>query len=192
MSKYPDLMIDLETMGANNNAPIVAIGAVAFNRATGEVGPTFYTGVNLTSSTKHGGVMDASTVLFWLKQSDEARQALTKGATTLPLALTDFDKFVRENTDPDKVWVWACGTDFDCVILRNAYQRAAKAEAPWKFWNQKDYRTLRDLHTGKLPERTGTHHNALDDALYQAEVLLKILGVEPVKAGGVLADEWEL
>ena len=29
---YKDIMIDLETLGVNNNAVIIAIGAVAFNK----------------------------------------------------------------------------------------------------------------------------------------------------------------
>ncbi|EMQ3548812.1 3'-5' exoribonuclease, partial [Escherichia coli O111:H5] len=36
------LMIDLETMGTNTNAPIVVIGAVFFDPQTGEIGPVFY------------------------------------------------------------------------------------------------------------------------------------------------------
>ncbi|HBH4975072.1 TPA: 3'-5' exoribonuclease, partial [Escherichia coli] len=35
------LMIDLETMGTNTNAPIVVIGAVFFDPQTGEIGPVF-------------------------------------------------------------------------------------------------------------------------------------------------------
>jgi hypothetical protein len=44
-----NLMLDLETMGNKPNAPIVAIGAVFFDPATGELGPQFYTAVNLAS-----------------------------------------------------------------------------------------------------------------------------------------------
>ncbi|WP_172905948.1 3'-5' exoribonuclease domain-containing protein, partial [Escherichia coli] len=35
------LSVDLETMGANTNAPIVVIGAVFFDPETGEIGPVF-------------------------------------------------------------------------------------------------------------------------------------------------------
>ena len=38
-----NLMIDLETMGKNKDAPIVSIGAVFFTPETGDIGQEFYT-----------------------------------------------------------------------------------------------------------------------------------------------------
>lgn len=39
---YVHVMVDLETMGKKHNAPIVAIGAVVFDPATGSIGESFY------------------------------------------------------------------------------------------------------------------------------------------------------
>ena len=46
-------------------------------------------------------------------------------------------------------------------------------EPPWKFWNVRDVRTVVDLakpfrNLKKDYKRKGTHHNALDDAIFQA------------------------
>ena len=71
--KYENVMIDLETMGVNNNAAIIAIGAVAFD-FEGNLGYHFYQTITLQSSVENGGIMDASTVLWWMRQSDEARK----------------------------------------------------------------------------------------------------------------------
>mgnify|MGYP006408929027 CR=1 FL=1 len=68
------IMIDLETMGTRPDAPIISIGAVAFD-ANGPL-DSFYAGVNLGSSVNSGAKIDASTVLWWMQQSDEARAAL--------------------------------------------------------------------------------------------------------------------
>lgn len=47
---YVHVMVDLETMGKKHNAPIVAIGAVFFDPATGSIGESFYKVVCLESS----------------------------------------------------------------------------------------------------------------------------------------------
>jgi len=73
---YVHVMVDLETMGKKHNAPIVAIGAVVFDPATGSIGESFYKVVCLESSVNWGAVIDPSTVIWWLKQSSEARSAI--------------------------------------------------------------------------------------------------------------------
>ncbi|HFV6317431.1 TPA: 3'-5' exoribonuclease, partial [Escherichia coli] len=55
------LMIDLETMGTNTNAPIVVIGAVFFDPQTGEIGPVFYIVISLTDAMNTGAVPDGGT-----------------------------------------------------------------------------------------------------------------------------------
>lgn len=56
------LMIDLETMGTNTSAPIVAIGAVFFNPQTGEIGPVFYIVISLVDAMNTGAVPDGGTI----------------------------------------------------------------------------------------------------------------------------------
>ncbi|WP_410007959.1 3'-5' exoribonuclease domain-containing protein, partial [Klebsiella pneumoniae] len=58
---YVHVMVDLETMGKKHNAPIVAIGAVFFDPATGSIGESFYKVVCLESSVNWGAVIDPST-----------------------------------------------------------------------------------------------------------------------------------
>lgn len=71
-----NLMIDLESMGKKPNAPIVSIGAVFFDPQSGELGQEFYTAVNLESAMEQGAVPDGDTILWWLRQSSEARSAI--------------------------------------------------------------------------------------------------------------------
>jgi len=162
-------MIDLETMGSGSNAAIVAIGAVKFDkRGTREI---FYKTIKLESSVSFGLDIDADTVMWWLKQNDEARRALTEEeGETLNFALSCFNTWVGD--DPI---VWGNGSDFDNVILANAYKKTAvQKELPWKFWNNRCYRTMKSLYRDVKMERKGTHHNALDDAISQAEHLIAI------------------
>ncbi|WP_074460701.1 exonuclease, partial [Escherichia coli] len=67
------LMIDLETMGKNPDAPIISIGAIFFDPQTGDMGPEFSKTVDLETA---GGVIDRDTIKWWLKQSREAQSAI--------------------------------------------------------------------------------------------------------------------
>ena len=173
------IMLDLETMGSGPTAAIVAIGAVAFDPEDGELGAPFYAVVNLENAVLNGGVMDASTVLWWLQQSDAARAPFMQSDQSKTFGLHDvllqFGRWLSECTTcaDGEAKVWGNGSDFDNVILASAY-RAVGLPVPWKFYHSRCYRTLKSL----LPEtkllRTGTHHNALDDAVTQANHLLLI------------------
>ena len=52
------LMIDLETMGKNPDAPIISIGAIFFDPQTGDMGPEFSKTIDLETA---GGVIDRDT-----------------------------------------------------------------------------------------------------------------------------------
>lgn len=178
---YRHLMVDLETMGKKSNAPIVSIGAVFFNPNTGNTGAEFYTAVSLESAMLHGGVPDAGTIIWWLKQSPEARSAIAMADTmTLINALELFSDFISENSDAGSdVQVWGNGASFDNVILRSSYDRA-NIECPWKFRNDRDVRTMTELGKaiGINPHYDipfdGDMHNALSDARHQVKYVSAI------------------
>lgn len=165
-----NVMIDLETMGINNNAAIIAIGAVAFD-FEGNLGDEFYQIVNLDSSVKVGGVMDPSTVLWWMKQNDLARREFERQGETESGALKDFRSFLAQFED---VKIWGNGAAFDNVILANAFRRNGFV-VPWEHWNDRCYRTIKSLHPEIKMEREGVHHNALADAISQAKYLQRII-----------------
>lgn len=163
------VMLDLETMGNGPSAAIVAIGAVRFG--DGVTGDEFYERVNLESSLAIGLKMDASTVLWWMQQSDAARAELyRRDGCPIELALEKFAAWLP----PLDAQVWGNGASFDNVILNTAYRFAGK-EGPWKFWNDRCYRTIKALHPHIKVEQRGTHHHALDDARSQARHLMQIL-----------------
>ncbi|HFO0272694.1 TPA: 3'-5' exonuclease [Enterobacter asburiae] len=176
-----DLMIDLESMGKKPNAPIVSIGAVFFNPQTGELGQEFYTAVSLESAMDQGAVPDGETILWWLKQSPEARSAIcVDDAMPITDALSELSHFIHRHADnPKYMKVWGNGATFDNVILRGAYERAGRI-CPWAFWNDHDVRTIVTLgrSVGFDPKRDmpfiGDVHNALADARHQAKYVSAI------------------
>lgn len=174
------LMIDLETMGSKTNAPIISIGAVFFEPSTGEIGPEYYTVVDLESAMDQGATPDGDTIIWWLKQSPEARAAIcTDDRLPIEEAVSELSHFIHRHADPRYLKVWGNGATFDNIILRGAYERAGHP-CPWKFWNDSDVRTIVLLGraVGYDPKRDmpfeGDVHNALADARHQAKYVSAI------------------
>jgi hypothetical protein len=167
-----DVMLDLETMGNGPNAAIVAVGAIEFDAATNTLGQRFYRGVNLETAVAEGGVIDASTVMWWLRQSDEARKDICGDGLPLRQVLAEFSEWLASLGEGVKVW--GNGAAFDNVILAQAYRRAGMP-VPWPHWNDRCYRTVKAMRPDVKMERTGTHHNAIDDATSQATHLMALL-----------------
>ncbi|HCL7493259.1 TPA: 3'-5' exoribonuclease [Escherichia coli] len=170
------LMIDLETMGKNPDAPIISIGAIFFDPQTGDMGPEFSKTIDLDSA---GGVIDRDVIKWWLKQSREAQSAIMTDEIPLDDALLQLREFIDENSGEFFVQVWGNGANFDNVILRRSYERQG-IPCPWRYCNDRDVRTIVEL--GKAIDfdaRTaipfeGERHNALDDARYQAKYVSAI------------------
>ncbi|HFO4634006.1 TPA: 3'-5' exoribonuclease [Escherichia coli] len=170
------LMIDLETMGKNPNAPIISIGAIFFDPQTGDMGPEFSKTIDLETA---GGVIDRDTIKWWLKQSREAQSAIMTDEIPLDDALLQLREFIDENSGEFFVQVWGNGANFDNTILRRSYERQG-IPCPWRYYNDRDVRTIVEL--GKAIDfdaRTaipfeGERHNALDDARYQAKYVSAI------------------
>ena len=150
-----NIMVDLETMSTEPNAAIISIGAVKFG-ATG-LGQTFYRVVEFESSVNNGLSVNPSTVMWWMKQSDEARaQFNTDDATHIIRALYDFSRFVGDEVAQKEVKIWGNGSDFDNVILANAY-RTLKMNAPWRYYNNRCYRTVKSLFSDVPIDRKGVY-----------------------------------
>ncbi|HGC2848647.1 TPA: 3'-5' exoribonuclease [Escherichia coli] len=170
------LMIDLETMGKNPDAPIISIGAIFFDPQTGDMGPEFSKTIDLDTA---GGVIDRDTIKWWLKQSREAQSALLTDEIPLDDALLQLREFIDENSGEFFAQVWGNGANFDNVILRRSYERQG-IPCPWRYCNDRDVRTIVEL--GKAIDfdaRTaipfeGERHNALDDARHQAKYVSAI------------------
>jgi len=166
----PEVMLDLETMGVNNNAAIIAIGAVVFDLEKGILGKSFYYTVDLQSSVDAGGVIDPSTVLWWMGQSNEAGAEFERPGNSIQLVLNLFSAWVPAGSN-----MWGNGATADNVWLRSAYERLGLT-VPWHYRNDRCFRTVKAMHPPIELEDKGVKHNALADARWQAQYLIKILG----------------
>jgi exodeoxyribonuclease VIII len=180
-------MIDLETLGTSNNALIWGLGAVVFNPdghypdilAGDYLGERFYVNIDIKSSLEYKGVIDADTLTWWLDpQRNAAREQLLVNPIDVGSALETFSMWLDHQAhrieQPYNIVMWGNGATFDNVILRRAYERLG-LEVPWKFYNDRCYRTIKSLAPDIKLERVGTYHNAVDDAVSQAEHLVRIV-----------------
>ncbi|HFO9844879.1 TPA: 3'-5' exoribonuclease [Escherichia coli] len=170
------LMIDLETMGKNPDAPINALAGKFFDPATGEMGPEFSKTIDLETA---GGVIDRDTIKWWLKQSREAQSAILTDEIPLDDALLQLREFIDENSGEFFVQVWGNGANFDNVILRRSYERQG-IPCPWRYTNDRDVRTMvalglvMDFDARSVITFEDERHNPLHDARYQAKYVSAI------------------
>ncbi|EIZ8957201.1 3'-5' exonuclease [Cronobacter sakazakii] len=174
------LMIDLETMGNKPTAPIIAIGAVLFEPSTGVMGPEYYAVVDLESSMVRDALADPGTILWWLKQSAEARSAITSdNMVHITNALGGLIRLIEDNCEPKSLQVWGNGATFDNVIIRATFERHG-FNCPWQFRNDRDVRTIVEMGRAagfnqryEIPFE-GDLHNALADAKHQVKYVSAI------------------
>lgn len=171
-------MVDLETMGTGTNSAILSIGAVSFNKKT--ILHKFYKKIDLQSCLDKGLTIDASTVKWWMQQSKSARGEFIERGEPLKCVLRDFQTWIGS----EDLQMWGNGCDFDNVILRNAFSKF-KVKYPWPYYSNRCFRTLRACFPQlDMSAMETTHHNALDDAIWQSTYLIKLVKKNNLK--GVL------
>lgn len=161
-------MIDKETLGSNPNSPVIQIGLVFFT-IEGIQTQSLLT-IDFDEAMKYGDA-DGSTIAWWLKQPKEAQETLFKNPRTMNEAIDIFEKLIiAQNAN----FYWAHAT-FDFPILQSLCRKLGR-KYPLPYKRCYDMRTLEFLCGGiEWEKRTGVHHNALDDAKYQAEHAIKMM-----------------
>jgi len=156
-------MLDLETAGTGPNAAILTIGMFAFDPYSRpeyhESGWHFVVPFNMNK----GRNVDLATIKWWMEQSDEARKASWLDIRDMGAVGPMVDWLNEVDT------IWANDPDFDCVILRDFLEQHG---VQWRWYRKhRSIRTLKELYDIPFIEPVGTQHNALDDCIYQAEIV---------------------
>lgn len=177
--KANHIMLDLETLDTGPRSVVTSIGAVVFRPDEAVLGDTFYVELtdDLLAQQKLGRTINGDTVKWWMQQDPAAKKIFANPGmpgvrVNTVLGLDMFRKFVLEHESVDGMW--GNGADFDNIILGSLYEDYGLRK-PWSYGNNRCFRTYKN-HPG-VPhkyERTGTHHNALDDAITQAKHLQRI------------------
>lgn len=181
-----ELMIDFETLGTDEDAVVVSIGACFFNLETGLLGNTFYMAFEIEDQIKKGRVISPSTLKWWMGQSDGAKKVFHEQAKPTEQVLQTFVTWVSSVATISKVKPWGNGSTFDISIIEHLF-RQYNVKAPWLYYNVMDLRTFkRFVANNSKVEKLGTNHNAVDDAISQAKYVLQYVQnrKEVTNAGG--------
>lgn len=177
-----NLMIDLETLDTAPSAAMLSIGIVPFLfiGENVEIYDPLHIGVSPESCFKHGLTISDDTLMFWIMQSEKARNYIASlHRLDLETAIVTVNRYCETNypkTGSRKnSMVYSNPDGFDIAILSYAYSRVSQ-KLPWEHYNVLDYRTLASLDRSikNSHPRSGVHHNAVDDCIYQIEVLNKV------------------
>jgi len=165
------MMVDIETLGLDIDAAIVAIGAVIFDPRGDQFEDEFQITISKASNRREGRSIDPKTVEWWSQQSKEAQEAVFGGShESLNVAIDHFTKWIN-CLNPTCTRVWAKSPDFDCKMLENTCKHMGRIW-PFKFWETRCCRTAMELAypEGNFPamEVEGPMHDALSDAKRQA------------------------
>lgn len=176
--KTKHIMIDIETLGISSSAVITQIGAKEFSLDNSIAqGKTFLMNVNISQNDR---VIEPDTLKWWLKQAEEVRKSSvnTSSQYSLKVGLASLGEWIDTiDENSANIKFWCRGVGFDFVILDNAYKQY-NLTAPWKYSNLADVRTFDSLVPKSVIDsipRVGSHHNALDDCIFQIEYVKRAL-----------------
>jgi len=163
---FNDVMIDLESTGHTHDAVMIQLGAVFFDRTSGELGEKFCVNIGRQSCIDAGFIETQSTLDWWAKQNQEVFKSIQEDTYEIVRALIMFRDFIGEKNHKVKVWSHAT---FDFVIVQNYLRRFKMEPLPYK--GARDIRTLTDLSGLDLNayDWNKKTHNALDDCIFQVE-----------------------
>lgn len=169
------IMLDIETTGKTPGCNILSIGATTFfcpQRTH------FYRGIHW-DNLNPDFCNETDTMEWWRAQKQEVAAAAFGGKDTYLKALQDLTSFIYYQAGIyGKLHIYANGAAFDFPILEYAY-KAVGLNIPWNYFERQCYSTLK-AHFQRVPKPKfeGSKHNALDDAINQAnhcEAILKFI-----------------
>jgi hypothetical protein len=185
-----DVMLDIETLGTEPGAPIVAIGALRFDRDAKDLSDAepFYRVLSMA-----GGhlLVDTKTLCWWMLQGDQARNAIfgesaQQSAVGRAVMLTDLSNFLSTR---EVRRLWSNGPMFDERMIREAV-RGLDLELPGyrtsrccrtkyddarTWWGNDCERRLAEAAIRRIPKIGHlSKHHALGDCWRQASAIQEI------------------
>lgn len=182
-----DISLDIEACGE----VVLSIGACEFDRSTGTIGREFYVVPSIAEQLAAGLKIDGPALLWWFKQADAARAAITDPEQVPCVdAIRMFrDWFLSGRTlntrgdlpaVKDDVILWAYPTSYDLPIVAK-FCHTFGLRPPWRWTSTMDARTLWKLALMVDPDlkrvetEATVEHHALEDAKQQAKWIVAYL-----------------
>lgn len=152
------LMLDFETLD---------MGAVVFNEQSVIAGLSLK--IDQQSCLDLGCTISEDTVEWWAKQSNEAKAAAFGGTTNIRDAM---EQLIQLYIDEECIEIWSQGALADIRWANNVLTKL-QLQKPWEYYQEMCSRTLLKYSPQTLGiPRTGTHHDAYNDAFFQAQNII--------------------
>lgn len=191
MSKFNNIMLDIETMGTQPSGALTAIALVFFDIETGEIGKHTSVTVNLQQELDMGATVNASTIFFWMEQEEQAQNMFKDNNKEVDnyFVCEHIADFVERHVTNyglrlEDINLWGHPVSFDNVMFRQFFERYTGDVDSLPSWrNDKDCRTVfnlaKDIHgfdKNSIPF-DGVKHKPLDDCIHQVKCLVEALNV---------------
>ena len=172
------LMVDIETLGQEDNSVILSIGACVGDLEGKLKNPSHDFLVNVDMRTQNTRSINRHTLRWWMQQSKGAQNALfTPEEVKFKYAIPAFIGFCEAHEFDS---IWANGVSFDLKILRHCIEVMGR-KVPWGYQQEMCLRPIRKWgdkngvvykeHYEAWEAGGGLGHSALDDALRQYDYL---------------------
>ncbi len=178
MKNKVHLVLDLETLSTKKNAVVLSVGyAIVKGCEIVQFGE-----YRLDPEQQPGGHVDFGTLQWWM---DGTKAKAQEHLASQPVRSVHdmFDMLtanVSTHSSWDKILVWGNSPNFDCDILSDLLSEPFGPGRPWKYWNERDMRTLRDI-SGLRRNDPIIPHVAMYDACAEAQDLCDFLKTLPDK-----------
>jgi len=171
---HTHLMIDIETLGHQIDAPIVSIAAVPFLPEKGQINTTpFLVHTCIDDQLQAGRTPSEETLLFWLKTNPGllAEMISKPNKISVPAALATLKDYILALNAPVVV-IWGNSARFDIGILAYNYYKH-NISTPWHWMHEMCFRTFIKLNpcAKNGVAKPITPHSPLDDCIYQINVI---------------------
>jgi hypothetical protein len=158
------LMLDCETLALTPDAVITQIAAGCYDLEAGEMLSLYSWHPNLDEQASRR--VDPNTVMWWLQQSGQARNALQCPAQNRRTA-TQIEAHVSNLLRTHQLkTVWASPAMFDLPLLTNYF-----GSKPWSYRDERDMSTIKRLFDphGEIEATIPTDEQRQHDAAYDVE-----------------------
>lgn len=183
-----DVMVDLETLGTGTDCVVVSLGACTMDFKTQKIESTFYMILEIQDQLDKGRIIQADTLKWWFRQENAAQKVFHEKAKSPENVLNTFAGWLKAVSPNSKeLKVWGNGATFDISIMESMF-KTYNIKTPWPYSGVMDLRTFRRFiaNNEKVPN-LGTKHNAVDDAIAQAEFVLKFF--KPIEPAVLTSEE---
>lgn len=170
-----DVMIDMETVSNAENAGILSLAFLPFNRYGEDVDiEPFYKVIDLASCYMAGMNM-VSCQEWWMKQDPKAISAIVNAPKkeNISAVINEAFGYLSALAEQYELIIWSRGTDYDFPKLEWCLRKFVEKPTPYEYYNKRDVRTwVKETALDESQfEFEGVKHNALDDCRHQVKLL---------------------